>query len=360
MKGRAHLKHQLALRTQMEVAHLPYRTDLIAFLRSEQARGRRLVLVTAADRLLAERVQEHLHLFDEVVASDGGVNLKGTNKAQLLEEKIWEKQFDYVGDSHADFAVWRCARRAIVVSDSKRFVGAINSILPVETVFPKTTGRFRLLLKACRPHQWAKNALVFVPILTSHRFTDSHVLLQGALAFFSFSFIASSVYLLNDMLDLEADRAHAIKRSRALAAGQVSLPIAVGICLFLFMAGTTVGILCGAGFLLFAALYLGGNVAYSIWLKRVVMLDVVVLACFYTLRLLAGGAATGIGCSDWLLAFSVFFFSVSRWLNDTLSCASSEILPGRPDAATCEPILGQLVRLASVVASFRFWCSSST
>ena len=308
MKGRAHLKQQLALRTQIEAAHLPYRTDLIEFLRSEHARGRRLVLVTAADRLLAARVQEHLQLFGEVVASDGTLNLKGANKAQLLEEKFGEKQFDYVGDSHADFAVWRCARRAVVISDSKRFVGAINSILPVETVFPKTTGRFRLVLKACRPHQWAKNALVFVPILTSHRFTDSHVLLQGALAFFSFSFIASSVYLLNDMLDLEADRAHAIKRSRALAAGQVSLPIAVGICLFLFMAGATIGILCGAGFLLFAALYLGGNIAYSMWLKRVVMLDVVVVACFYTLRLLAGGAATGIGCSDWLLAFSVFFF----------------------------------------------------
>ena len=308
MKGRAYLKHQLALRTQMEVAHLPYRADLIAFLRSEQARGRRLVLVTAADRLLAARVQEHLQLFSEVIASDGSLNLIGANKAQLLEERFGKQQFDYVGDSHADFAVWRSARRAIVVSDSKRFVGAINSILPVETVFPKTGGRFRLLLKACRPHQWAKNALVFVPILTSHRFTDSHILIQDALAFFSFNFIASSVYLLNDMLDLEADRAHTSKRSRALAAGQVSVPIAVGVCLFLFVAGVMIGIPCGAGFLFFVALYLVGNVAYSIWLKRVVMLDVVVLACFYALRLLAGGAATGIGCSDWLLAFSVFFF----------------------------------------------------
>ena len=308
IKGRAYLKHQVALRTQMEVAHLPYRTELVEFLRLERARGRRLVLVTAADRLLAARVQEHLQLFDEVIASDGSLNLKGSSKAQLLEKKFGKQQFDYVGDSHADFAVWRGARRAVVVSDSKRFVAAINSIVPVETVFPKTTGRFRLLLKACRPHQWAKNVLVFVPILTSHRLTDSHVLLQGALAFFSFGFIASSVYLLNDTLDLEADRVHAIKRSRALAAGQISVPIVVGMCLFLFVAGAAIGTLCGAGFLFFAALYLGGNVVYSIWLKRVVMLDVVVLACFYTLRLLAGGAATGIGCSDWLLAFSVFFF----------------------------------------------------
>jgi len=248
-KGRAYLKHQVALRTQIEVAHLPYRTDLVEFLRLEQARGRRLVLVTAADRLLAARVQEHLQLFDEVIASDGSLNLKGSSKAQLLEEKFGKQQFDYVGDSHADFAVWRIARRAVVVSDSKRFVAAINSIVPVETVFPKTTGRFRLLLKACRPHQWAKNVLVFVPILTSHRLTDSHVLLQGALAFFSFSFIASSVYLLNDTLDLEADRVHAIKRSRALAAGQISVPIVVGMCLFLFVAGAAIGTLCGAGFL---------------------------------------------------------------------------------------------------------------
>ncbi len=330
IKGRANLKHQLALRTQMEVVHLPYRTDLIEFLRAEQVRGRRLVLVTAADRLLATGVQDHLQLFSEVIASDGSLNLKGANKAQLLEERFGKRQFDYAGDSHADFAVWRSARRAIVVSDSKRFVSAISLILPVEAVFPKTTGRFWLLFKACRPHQWAKNALVFIPVLTSHRLTETHVILEGMLAFFSFSFIASSVYLLNDMLDLEADRAHAIKRSRALAAGQVLVPIAAGVCLLLFVAGVTIGILCGAGFLLFAVLYLGGNIVYSVWLKRVVMLDVVVLACFYTLRLLAGGAATGIGCSDWLLAFSVFFFfclaivkrySELRELGDTTASA---------------------------------------
>ena len=140
------------------------------------------------------------------------------------------------------------------------------------------------------------------------------------------------------MLDLEADRVHAIKRSRALAAGQVSVPIVVGACLFLLAAGVTIGMLCGAGFLLFAALYLGGNVVYSVWLKRVVMLDVVVLACFYTLRLLAGGAATGIGCSDWLLAFSVFFFfclamvkrySELRELEDTAAPARPWLLADR-------------------------------
>lgn len=307
-KGRAYLKHQLALRAEMEVANLPYRTELLHFLKAEQQRGRQLVLVTAADRLMAQRIQEHLQLFSEVVASNSSLNLKGFGKATLLEEKFGKHQFDYAGDSRTDFAVWRAARHAIVVSDRKRFIRAVNSFVPVEAVFPKTKDRFGLLMKACRLHQWAKNALVFVPIITSHKLGEPRILIAGVLAFLSFSFIASSVYLVNDMLDLEADRAHSTKRLRALAAGQVSIPLAIGACLIFFVAGIGIGIFCGTTFVLFIALYLAGNLAYSMWLKRVVMLDVVVLACFYSLRLLAGGSATGIGCSDWLLAFSVFFF----------------------------------------------------
>jgi len=331
-KGRAYLKHQLALRAEMEVASLPYRTELVQFLKAEQSRGRRLALVTAADRLMAQRIEECLQLFGEVIASDGSLNLKGAGKARLLEERFGRHQFDYAGDSRADFAVWRSARRAIVVSDSKRFIRAVNSLVPVDAVFPKTTGRFRVLVRACRLHQWAKNALLFVPIVTSHKFGEPHILLKGALAFFSFSFIASSVYLLNDMLDLESDRAHSTKRFRALAAGQLSISFAVGLGLILFAAGLALGIFCGTGFLLFVGLYIAGNIAYSVWLKRVVMLEVVVLACFYTLRLLAGGAATGIGCSDWLLAFSVFFFfclAIVKRYSELRSLADIQTASGR-------------------------------
>lgn len=308
VRGRAYLKQQLARQTAHAIAQLPYRDELVTYLRAEKSRGRRLILVTAADESVARKIQEHLPLFSEIIASNGSVNLKGKAKARLLEERFGRGQFDYAGDSRADLVVWRAARRAVVISDSKRFIAVVNSITPVEAAFSKTTGKMAALAKACRPHQWAKNILVFVPVLTSHRITDTRALLLGAIAFLAFSLLASGVYFFNDLLDLEADRAHPSKRQRVLASGQLSIPLAVASCLLLLLAGLGLGFPCGKTFLVFAGIYLASNIAYSAWFKRLVILDVVVLACFYTLRLLAGGAATGIGVSDWLLAFSVFFF----------------------------------------------------
>ncbi|MDQ2868933.1 MAG: UbiA family prenyltransferase [Verrucomicrobiota bacterium] len=307
-RGRAHLKQQLARRAHLAVEKLPYRSELVNFLRNERARGRRLVLVTAADEELARRVQQHLGIFDEVMASNGVLNLKGENKARCLVERFGEKHFDYIGDARADLPVWRQARSAVVVSDSRRFIAAVNAVAPVEISFAKRSDAFASVLRSLRPHQWAKNILVFVPVLTSHRLTDVRSMLLGTLAFASFCLLASGVYLLNDLLDLEADRAHPAKRRRPLASGALSIPLAETLCLCLLIGGFAVGFFCGVQFLFLAAIYLVANVGYSLWAKRVVMLDVVILACFYALRLLAGGAATQIGISDWLLAFAVFFF----------------------------------------------------
>ena len=186
---------------------------------------------------------------------------------------------------------------------------------------------------ARRPHQWAKNILVFVPVLTAHQLTNPHALLSAAGAFVAFSLLASSVYLLNDILDLQADRAHVSKRLRPLASGRVPIPQAIILCLCLLLAGLGVGLFGGATFLAICGIYLASNIAYSTWLKRVVMLDVVVLACFYTLRLLAGGAATGIGVSDWLLAFSVFFFFGLAMVKRYSELRSLTVREGTPVAA---------------------------
>ena len=307
-RGRAVLKRQLALRVRPEIRQLPFRAELVAFLRLEKSRGRRLVLVSAADQMVAETVEDHLHLFDEVIASDGTRNIKGTHKAKLLEDRFGKSGFDYVGDSKSDFAVWRCARRALVVTDSRRFANTVRTMVPVEKVFVRSTGRVASLIKAFRIYQWTKNLLVFVPVITSHRIFERPILLSGLLAFFSFSLFCSGVYLINDLLDLEADRRHVKKRFRALAAGELSIFSSLLWASALLAFGVALGFWGGLSFLVFLAIYGVANFAYSIWIKRVVMLDVVVLACFYSLRLLAGGAATGIGCSEWLLAFSVFFF----------------------------------------------------
>lgn len=308
LRGRSHLKRQLALRVQPEVHNLPFRRDLMAFLREQQANGRRLLLVSAADETLARAVQQHLGLFDDVIASNGIENVKGENKARVLEERFGRTGFDYAGDSKNDFAVWRSARRALVVTDSSRFVSSVQTMAQVEKIFPKSTGRLGKLGKAFRVHQWSKNLLVFVPVITAHKIFDRSVLVGGLLAFFSFNLFCSGVYLVNDLLDLEADRRHPTKRLRPIASGDVSIFSAVVWAIVLLAAGISVGVWCGAAFLMVLAAYGIGNIAYSVWLKRIVMLDVVVLACFYSLRLLGGSAATGIVCSEWLLAFSVFFF----------------------------------------------------
>ncbi len=308
LRGRAVLKQEAARRGTSIAAQFPYRQELLTYLRREQSGGRRLILVTAADESIAQKVQEHLQLFSEVIASNGSVNLKGREKARLLQERFGERGFDYAGDSPADFAVWRIARRGVVVHDSKRFIAKVNSLVPVEVAFPKSVGKVTALFQACRVYQWAKNVLVFVPVLTAHQLTNPRAMFAAASAFVAFSLVASGVYLCNDMLDLESDRGHPVKARRALASGRVSIPLAITASLILLLAGLGIGLLGGRIFLLVIGIYLASNLLYSTWFKRVVMLDVVVLACFYTLRLLAGGAATGIGVSDWLLAFSVFFF----------------------------------------------------
>ena len=178
----------------------------------------------------------------------------------------------------------------------------------VEKVFPRSPSRFGKLARAFRVHQWSKNLLVFVPVITSHKIFDRHVLLGGLFAFLSFNLFCSGVYLVNDLLDLEADRRHPTKCLRPIASGDVSIFAAIVWAFALLLGGIGIGCLCGADFLAVLAAYGIGNIAYSVWLKRVVMLDVVILACFYSLRLLGGSAATDIVCSEWLIAFSVFFF----------------------------------------------------
>lgn len=329
LRGRAHLKHQIALRVQPEMKSLPYRQDLVDYLRAEKESGRRLVLISAANELIARKVAEHLQLFDEVIGSNGRTNLKGSAKARVLEERFGARGFDYVGDSRVDFAVWRVARRALVVTNRARFARAINLLAPVEKVFPKSSGALGAWLRSLRTHQWAKNLLVFIPLVTSHRLGETDLVVRGLLAFASFSLICSSVYLLNDLLDVEADRAHKTKRLRPLAAGEVSVVSTAILSACLLLAGAAVGVFCGVTYLQIAALYFISSFAYSVWLKHLLMLDVVVLACFYTLRLLAGGAATGIGCSEWLIAFSVFFFFCLAMIKRHSELRELDALDGR-------------------------------
>jgi len=308
LRGRSHLKREIARRASLDVTLLPYREDLLARLRAERERGRHLVLATASDGLLANSVARHLGVFDEVIASDGQLNLKGAHKREVLTTRFGERGFDYVGDARADRVVWAAAREAWVVGASPRTLAYLRSTNPRVTALVSGDLSGFQLLAALRLHQWVKNLLLFVPLVFAHRLLDLPALSRTALGFFAFGLVASGVYLLNDLLDLEHDRRHSSKRNRPFAAGHLSLAVGAGLIPVLLLAGGGLAWAVSPALLAVAALYLATTTAYSFVLKRVVMLDVLVLALLYTLRIFAGSVTAEVVVSKWLLIFSIFLF----------------------------------------------------
>ncbi len=307
-QGRAALKAGLAGRADLDVAQLPYRADVLAFLRAEKAGGRTLVLATAADARLAEAVAGSLGLFDAVVASDGAVNLKGRHKRDALVRRYGVRGFDYLGDSTADLPVWEAARGALVVGSDPTLVREAGHRCPVVATFPDPVPGWRGWVRQLRVHQWAKNALVVVPMVAAHRVGEPRTLAATAVAVLAFCAAASAIYLLNDLIDLPSDRAHARKRHRPLAAGVIGIPRALAVAAGLVGLAAALTALLPGEFAVWLGLYGATAVAYSLAIKRLLMVDVMCLAGLYTVRILAGGGATGIVISPWLLAFSLFFF----------------------------------------------------
>jgi len=306
-EGRAAFKARIASLAAPDPSFLPLNAELVDWLRQQAANGRPLILATASDRRVAQVIADRLGLFIEVMASDGQHNLKGSAKAGALLDRFGQEGFDYVGDSRADLPVWAAARHAIVVG-GPGLVQAAGQVAVVKRVFAPPP-RLPALWRALRLHQWAKNLLVFLPLLVAHQLGDVTRLVAAALAFLTFGLTASAVYLLNDLLDLGADRRHPSKCRRPFAAG--TLPLAWGALLsplLLFNA-----IVLSLWFLppLFSLILVGYfllTTAYSFGLKRKPVVDVLLLAALYTVRVIAGAAAVAIVPSFWLLAFSMFIF----------------------------------------------------
>lgn len=308
-KGKACLKDGLARTTNLDVTTLPYDAEVIKLIESAREAGRKVVLATASHHSLARRIADHLQLFDEVLASDAECNLSAHRKRDVLVELYGQQGFDYTGNSCDDFPAWRAARLAYVVNPSPGVERRCRILDNVEKVIRSNEAAVRDWVKALRLHQWLKNLLIFVPLLTAHRFTEAQLLLQSVLAFLFFGLCASSVYLLNDLLDLSDDRHHPTKRNRPFAAG--CLPIKYGLTLFpLLLVAAFAGALCflPIKFALVLAAYYSLTLAYSLVLKRRVVVDVITLAALYTLRIIAGAAATTIPLTFWILAFAMFIF----------------------------------------------------
>lgn len=306
--GKANLKAQVSSLVSLDVAHLPYNRALFDYLRQERAEGRKLYLTTGADTRIAERIAAYLGIFDGVLASDGATNLTGSRKLGTLQQRFIDQGFDYIGNSATDLPLLAAAGEAMVANPDLSLASLLRARkIAVTHEFHDRPSRKKTFLRAIRIHQWAKNALIFVPVLLGHVATLPNLLAAG-LAFLSFSLCASSTYILNDLLDVEADRRHARKRHRPFASGNLAASTGLAI-VGLFLALSAFGAhFLPAAFGGWLAIYFITTLAYSLVLKRLVLVDVIVLSGLYCVRILAGGAATNVPISPWLTAFAIFLF----------------------------------------------------
>jgi phosphoserine phosphatase len=309
LRGRAYLKHRIFQLVKLDASLLPSHGELLNWLRDEKARGRHLVLATASDYHQARLVVESLRLFDTVLGSDGQRNLKGRKKLQTIVE-ICGKEFDYVGNSSSDLAIWRSCRHAILVNTSARVERSARRAGNVVRVFPRSLGGFRDALRSMRFHQWVKNLLLFAPAIASHTIFDGAVARDTTLAFFSFGFAASTAYILNDLLDLEEDRRHPVKKQRPFASGRTFIGSGILLALASLSASAAIATLVPRAFISALVAYLVLTSLYSLFLKRFLVIDVLVLALLYTLRVIAGHLATGIPFSLWFLSCAFFLFLI--------------------------------------------------
>ncbi len=305
LRGKAALKRELAKRVRLPADTLPYNAQVLETLRTTSLRPR--VLCTASDQMLVNPIAEHLGLFEEVIASDGLQNLSGANKARALVKRFGVRGFEYMGNGRVDLAVWGQASGAWVVNNGRKLARSAAQRTELRAHWPAPARR-KTWLKALRLHQWLKNLLVFVPLVTAHRFLDSASVIEALVALVAFGLCASGVYVLNDLLDLTPDRQHPRKRNRPFAAGKLPLLHGIFVAPTLTLCGLALSLLCNPRFTAVLLVYYVMTLGYSLRLKRIVMIDVVLLAALYTVRIIGGAVAIEAEPSFWLLAFSMFIF----------------------------------------------------
>ncbi len=353
--GKTALKDNLKKQGSIAVETLPYDPDVIEYVENWKQGGGKTALVTASHQNIAADIADHLQIFDEVHGADQKTNLKGTRKAEFLEERFGRHGFTYIGDSNADLPVWKSAKTAVTVNADKSLRKKAEQVSSSIEHLKTTESSLKPYIKALRPHQWMKNVLVFLPVVAAHAF-EMQSLIMATLAFLSFSLVASSVYVLNDLLDLTSDRTHPRKCKRPFASG--SIPISAGTWMIagLLVLGGGLALLVGPYFCAVMAGYLLLTTAYSLTLKRKIVVDICTLAALYTIRIIAGGVATGIPLSVWLLAFAIFIFlslaAVKRQaeLVDVISRGKEQVA-GRGYSVDDLPIISMIAIAAGYISA---------
>jgi 4-hydroxybenzoate polyprenyltransferase len=344
LRGRSFLKMKICEAAPLAAENLPYNSPLIDYIKDKKANGSTIVLATGAHHSFATQVAEHLGIFDEVLSSDGRQNLVGANKARVLGANY--PGFQYAGNSRADLPVWKQSAGAILVSDSTRLLKLLKrSSIPIIRVIPQKRSGPVAWMRALRVHQWVKNTLVLLPIVTSHRLGHWPTLRAGLISMVAFSFAASAIYIINDLLDIPDDRLHARKRRRPFAAGDLTPQSGVWAAVLCSGLAVTTGAMIPVAARYLLLLYVVMTIAYSVRFKRFLIADLMLLVGFYLLRVLYGGMATGITVSVWLLAFSLFFFlslAFVKRLSELRIQQTSHRLPGRAYGPEDVNLIGSL------------------
>jgi 4-hydroxybenzoate polyprenyltransferase len=306
--GKAALKAELAREVGVDPQLLPYDESVMSLIRQRRAAGGRVYVASGSNETHVQAIANHLGLFDGWFASSTTENLSAESKARRLAETFGEGGFDYIGNSRADLATWALAQQCIAVRVPRAVRYKLIDISPDAVVLDDTGSQASAWIKLLRVHQWSKNALVFVPLVTAEHF-DLVAIGQASAAFFAFSLVASAVYILNDLVDLHADRKHPSKRLRPLATGNVSIAAAVALIPVLLSIGFFGAWAIGLPLALVLLVYFALTTAYTFVLKRKMLVDVVALASLYTIRVVGGAAAISVAISEWLLGFSMFIFT---------------------------------------------------
>ena len=306
-RGKAHLKQMIANRAELQASLLPYHPEFLEYLREQHKGGRRLVLATASNERYAHGVAEYLGIFSDVLGSTLSENLSGATKLARIQSLL-AGGFANAGNSSVDVSLWQAADEAVLVNVAPGVRRRAEASTEVVKEFSARPNHLRCLIRAMRPHQWLKNLLLFVPLVLSHQLGDPQLVIQTLLGFLAFCFCASSVYLLNDLLDLASDRQHPNKRFRPFAAGDSPIAHGVVAMIVLLVMAISIASVLPRFFIWVLGIYYLSTMAYSLWLKRASLIDGLVLAGLYTLRLIAGAAAISVAPTFWLLAFSIFLF----------------------------------------------------
>jgi len=344
-KGKAAFKAAVAQEFTFDAATLPYNEAVLEAIKSAKSLGRPVILASASDSRLVQKIADHLEIFDFVFSTQSGLNLSGNTKADALDAKFGAGNYEYIGNSNVDLKVWARSNAASLVSPSTSLLKKVKAVNPNVTVIAEPKKPILALwFKQLRIYQWPKNLLLLVPAFTSFGIFSTATLAKLIAAIFAFGLVSSSVYLINDLADLDNDRVHHSKRNRPLAAGRIPLLQGLAAAILFVVLGLSLGLTLGLNFFLTLCVYLITTFAYSFWLKRAAIIDCIVLAFLYTLRVIAGGAATGVVVSYWLLAFSTFMFLSLAWLKryaelEALNLAGQSDIKGRGYSVRDIPVI---------------------